>query len=71
MENYTFRGTRKNGGKTLRNKDYSIGKGNIILENVHLRKGAGHNREPTENSYYWGSGLPMTTTLKSCLGAMP
>ena len=41
FENYTFRGTQKNGAKKLRNKGYSIGKGNIILEHVHLRKGAG------------------------------
>ena len=62
--------SKKNGAKKPRNKSYSTGKGKVLLENIHLRKGAGHNRAPTEQSDYCGSGLLMDYHLENCLGAM-
>ena len=44
------KGIQKNGAKKVRNKNYSIGKGNIIWFFYH-RKGVGHNRGSLEQSY--------------------
>ena len=68
LENSKFRGTQENGAKKVRNKSYSIGKGNIILEYLQLRKGAGHNSEPTKQSYYLGSGLLMDNPFEKLFG---
>ena len=49
MGNYTFRGTQKNGAKKLRNKSYTIGKGNIILDFFTSEKGLDTIENPQNN----------------------
>ena len=59
--------SKKNGAKKPRNKSCSKGKETVILENVHPKK-TRHNKGPTEQSYYWGTGLFMDYHLENLFG---
>ena len=55
----------------LRNQEskaIALERGTYFWRKKRIRKGAGHNREPTEQSYYWGSGLLMGYLLEKLFG---
>ena len=63
-------GSKKNGARKLRNKSYSIGKGNIILDNFSPQKKLDTIENPRNNHTIEDQGCSWTTPLKNCLGAM-